>query len=1561
MIEYTSSKEKNRYETASNSLYSFHVCLFSEDGEMRELWLPKSVEGFYRFSDFPEHRFCSFEPRNEKWSVLCSAPACFVNVKLSESNEVTLCDEKLLRIENGEKTFTLYIENALKDHNIFKHYNVPRDVCIRLGRNPDNDILYGNKYVSRNHALLTRKAGIWEIEDLGSTYGTYVNGEKIHSMRLNLGDVIYIMGMRIIIGIDFISINDSARNITINSQKLTKPRQLQVGYSHYYTGEERKANCAYFNREPRKRLSIPDRMIDVEAPPMSMSQSQMPLLLRMGSSMVMGGSAALAGHYTMLLSSVLFPMLGHKYTEKEKQEYEKLRVEKYTEYLDVKKQEIAEACIEEQRILNRMYPSLNDIQIKYGKLSRLWERRPGDNDFMCIRLGLGNSKLSAIINYPERHFELEHDNLEEEMYRLVENPPPLKNVPLTISLSETPVLGIVGAECDCREYLLQIISQISVFHSCDEVKLVFLLDQCTLELMDFIRFLPHVWDEQYSMRFIATNKSEAFLIGDYLQTQIKEDLNTTGDMHKILKQRPFYLFCVTDSSLLEGHEFLKKLLKAELLHGISFIFTHRDLPKECEKIISLEDGKKGICRSLNSTELEDQRFTIDYFDEKQISEILSTVCNTRIKTVTQAQDMPKMITFLDMFNAGRIEQINALKRWKENNPTISLEAPVGFGTDGKIFTLDLHEKRQGPHGLVAGMTGSGKSEFLITYILSMAVNYHPYEVAFVLIDYKGGGLAGAFENPVTGTKLPHLVGTITNLDGSSIDRSLRCIESEIIHRQKVFSQIQGEVNEGTMDIYSYQKLFREGRVSEPMPHLFIVSDEFAELKQQQPEFMAKLISIARIGRSLGVHLILATQKPSGIVDEQIRSNTKFRVCLKVQDKSDSMDMLQRPEATELTDTGRFYLQVGYNEYFALGQSAWCGADYEPTDAISVRKDENVEFIDIAGQVIHTAKPRVNKTVSGIKQVVAVVNYLSELAEMLEVQPRNLCPPELPEKIDLEQLQRRYAEKVCGEMSVCFGLMDDPENQTQLPLIFDFEHCQNMLIIGDIGTGKTTAIQSILYSLCSKLSPEDFNFYILDYSSRLMKLFKHLPHCGGVLYEEESDSLDNFFNIVNEEISKRKKLFSLLEVDSFEAARKKERIPLILVVIDNLVGLSLSKEGEAISYKLPAILKSSSNYGVKFIISASHFNETSSRIRQELGETICFQMKDKYDYSELLGCKVTYIPRDVAGRGLVKFQDKSLEFHAGLMFAYLDEKERIYALKEALSKVGQAFCNSNGAMRIPVLDGNSSYEDFVGQFALRRIPIGFSIMDAKPVALPLMQFSLLGVYIGTNSARKSIISNILYAVQRENIEIWIAKRNENSIFNDNPDGISLRKVKNSDSITCTEENLKLLNQALLSTMASHREYLENYYSEHKLDENDEASFPRAFDSLYKNTTPVFLLIENVADFCKASPVILLSAFEVLFSKSAKRNVYIVGCFSPDDQKQFLENSLVALFSRNNMLLFGGNLDKQRIHSVPPGVLPTNNILPNVGIMKYRNKNYPILMPCGEITVDLETDPDMENIF
>ena len=237
--------------------------------------------------------------------------------------------------------------------------------------------------------------------------------------------------------------------------------------------------------------------------------------------------------------------------------------------------------------------------------------------------------------------------------------------------------------------------------------------------------------------------------------------------------------------------------------------------------------------------------------------------------------IPESVTFFDMYQIEKPEELHTEKRWKQNHAYRSLAVPLGLRAEDDIVELNLHEKAHGPHGLVAGTTGSGKSEIIQSYILSLALNFSPLEVGFLLIDYKGGGMANLFQN------LPHLLGTITNLDKAESTRAMASIKSELARRERIFSE--AKVN----NINGYNKKFLNGDVAEPLPHLFIISDEFAELKKEQPEFMSELVSTARVGRSLGMHLILATQKPSGVVDDQIWSNSHFHLCLKVQNEGDS--------------------------------------------------------------------------------------------------------------------------------------------------------------------------------------------------------------------------------------------------------------------------------------------------------------------------------------------------------------------------------------------------------------------------------------------------------------------------------------------------------------------------------------------------------------------------------------------------------------------------------------------------------------------------------------------------
>lgn len=1541
------------------SAFSYHLVLLSENDALRDLWLPAVPEGFLRFSDKPEHRFLSISAQDGYWTAVCRKPAFFQNVPIENSYDIRIEDGLLLKAEFEDRQYTLFAEKVDSDRLKLKNYFVSSDVVISIGAHSDCDICHACPHIADRHATIWRTDGRWTIRECNDAGDVYVNGNRNRTGELKIGDSIYLFGLRIVIGPSYLAINSDMELVKL-SANLQPYTVQQGGYSRYYGQELLEKTETYFNRLPRKRLKWEPQAITVEGPPMSLSNAQIPLMLRMGGSMVMGGTAALAGNFMTLITSVLFPFLSSKYTDKQRQEYERLRVSKYTEYLDKKSLEIIDAGKEELAALNKKYLALHEVIDAAKEKHRLWERRPVDDDFLHMRVGTGTQPMRTTIDYPARCFELESDFLEDKMYQLVEKPYNLENAPIVLPLTDARVCGILGSQEKRIAYLRNFILQMAVFHSYDEVKMVFLMNEADLEQLDCIRYLPHVWDDQRSLRFIATKEAEAYTLGEHIKKQM-EGKQISGDKwRELMKTRPYYVIFALDKKLLESHEVMKEIMQSDDNQGVSIIAAYDDLPKETQAILSLVSEQENTYTALGANGTEEVHFALDACDEKEADNVMRMLANTSLKSVTQAQSLPKMVTFLEMFKAGRIEQLNPLKRWRENNPVKSLAAPVGVAEDGTVFMLDLHEKRQGPHGLVAGMTGSGKSEFIITYILSMAVNYHPDEVAFVLIDYKGGGLADAFENPRTGVRLPHLVGTITNLDGASIQRSLMSIESELVRRQKIFSEVSKKLDESSMNIYTYQKLYRAGKVSEPMPHLFIISDEFAELKQQQPEFMEKLISAARIGRSLGVHLILATQKPSGVVNDQIRSNTKFRVCLRVQDRSDSQDMLKRPDAAELTDTGRFYLQVGYNEYFALGQSAWCGADYEPQDTVPTQRDDAIEFLDTMGQTVTQAKPKVKKTNSGMKQIGAVVQYLNDLAESQNIQPRSLWAEPLPPKLEHAKLAAEYGHPAEG-ISALIGLADDPMRQTQLPLYLDLMSLHHMALVGLAGTGKSSFFKTMLYSLVMNYTPETVNFYILDLSGGLLSAFKNMPHCGAYLTKENEADFERLLALVQDIVDERKKLFAEAEVFSYDDYVKIHKLPMALVILDGWTNIFDFAKGQQYSLGISKYMREATNYGVRFLFSVNHTNEFSSKVNQEFDYKIALQAKDKFEYNDILGLRNAILPTETPGRGLCNMEGRALEYQVAIPYCELNVQEQAMRLRKDLQNRAAQLQDCRAAQCLPVLDSDLEYSNFCQSFPLDRIPLGFSMRTMQPVAMPLQQLHTMGMYFGNPIGVKPVIFNVLSAFHRENADVIILRRASNTIFDRNGEKMLQSLYGDHCSIldTTAENVTKLFNLLVSEYIPKYRVPYRNEYCElHGIPATDKGRTVKAAKYIRSKTTPLLVLFESFADLVTADKD---AAFADVFGMLKGFNIYFAGCFYPEDEG-LSTNRIVRSFNKEDFaLLFGGQFHKQWITSIPSEFRSMEKVNPNYNrfVMKYHSECHRMVMPCGEL-LSADADPDEQEI-
>lgn len=1533
---------------------------------IRSVTLPEKKRGrFYLESDEDDNSF-SIEATDERWLLKSNKDKMLYDINGNIQREIELLPMQVYPILDDDAV--LYVEPDTWNRKSYQKIRLLQEQEITIGRSGENTIVYKNPFISKIHTVITPEEDKWIVSDYNSKNGTFVNGKAIEEQELSFGDIVYLMGLKIIFGKGFLAFNNPDGKVSVRDMERREisvtgsPEDLECLFQ-LPEAEKRIKSEQLFHRFPRKKKKFEAVPITVEAPPFALDSSQAPIVLRMGSSMVMGGSALMRGNYTSVLSMLLFPLLNHLYTDKDKKEYEKLRCEKYSEYLENKKEEIRNEKSAEEEILNDNYPSLSTVLTYPIEKKKLWERGNREEDFLHLRIGYGNLPLLASVNYPEKKFDLLEDPLEKEMYLLAKDKVILEQVPIMLPLVGNFICGVLGEEKEKLEFLIRVIIQIVFLHSYDEVKIVLLLDNEIKKEIPAVRFLPHIWNDERDFRFLATDLSSAHQVGEYLNKQLESELEKPRELKKILKERPYYVVLAWNKQIFDSIEILKSVTKEEKNLGVSVITFFEQVLQNSHEMIHLHSEGANKITYLREADSFGDEFFFDEVDEKLAVQMMQVIANTKLKLLQEAYALPKMITFLELFGVGKVEHLNPLKRWKENNPVKSLAVRIGVSADGTPFLMDLHEKYQGPHGLVAGMTGSGKSEFIITFILSLAINFHPDEVAFVLIDYKGGGLAGAFEDEERGIHLPHLVGTITNLDGSAIQRSLMSIESELKRRQRIFNEAKSAVNEGTMDIYTYQKLYRSGKVKTPLPHLFIISDEFAELKSQEPEFMDQLISAARIGRSLGVHLILATQKPSGVVNDQINSNAKFRVCLKVQTRADSNEMLQRPEAAELKETGRFYLQVGYNEYFALGQSAWCGAPYEPQEEAVVHRDDYVQFLDDAGQNIVQVRPAAEKKSSGVSQLVAIVQYLSDLAKKEQIALRKLWLEPLPSDISIQSLQEKYPLQRGDSIETVIGMIDDPENQRQYPLKFDFLKCKNFMVIGGNQAGKTTVLQTMLYTLICNYSPEDVNYYILDYSSMLLNVFDHTRYCGGVWGEGEEPEVEKFFKLLNEIIAERKAEFLAAEVNSFEAYREIRKIPLILVVIDNITGLSSWKGGQTIYYDLNILIREANSVGIKFLISAGSLDDILYKIKKELGTRLVLEAKNRFEYSDILGVQCRFEPKKVPGRGLWREEERPLECHIARYGFDGTEQRRTQKLKETIKHLAQRHCGAKQAKQILRISDTESYAEFCEDILPNRIPLGYSVSDIKKISMPLKQLYCMSLYFGNTNGIRIILQNYLYAALRNGMHLFIMKRCENSIFDTKVFQEMLLYQPGVTLFHSTEEDATRLWKDMYELICQRKKVRNEYCDAHGLSRTSSDSMRLCFSYMQSRTYPVWVIFERFLDFCQNVNKEAQSVMEKIFRDGKGYNYYFAGCYYPDDASALSVNPLHSAFNSEGFaLLYGGQFHRQGLVSLPMEYrnltkpLKTNNSC----VMRYHEELYPLWMPCsGEEAPDLEPD-DMDII-
>ena len=1245
----------------------------------------KNISTFW-IKDFDDNNnerdLIAIEKRDKGWVVI-SNDVCYLESKNIEEQlqKDTFYPLKIVDGNNNIISALLYIHK--ENDPTFDSYAIIDNGEYKIGTSGDQSIVLKNELISPTHAMLVKSDKGYEIKTVDTKYGIYVNDNKVGSKKLESGDKIFILGYTIIVLDDYIIMNGDAR---INSPSIIRKSLPKFTEELKDTPEDDNAvlynENDYFSRQPRFVTSINEEQMKIDNPPGKQEEDDTPLFYTIGPMITMTMTSAVSVSTSvinlmngksskssaipaiivaaaMIASTLLWPSLMRKWNKKKQKQKEEERQEKYKEYLNEKKNKIVNIRNNQHQVLIETYPDPKDLQNTIMSRKRnLWERQINSEDFLNVRVGIGTVPLKIKLNYSTEEFSMVEDNLKEELKKVTETAKDIAASPVAISLTERNKLVVIGETKYKESMLKSIILQLATYHAYNDLKLVFMINDTTSEIWENFKILPHTWSDAKDIRFFATNYDEMSKISFYLEQVFTSrkysdnDGKQTENNITFRNVRPYYLIVVDNIKKNKNIEIINKVLKEKENIGFGLIILNdgiSNLPNECNDFLTADgDSSAIITNDLNKE--NQQKFKMDNVDDLNIGLMCEKLSNIPIKSNQMFDDLKTSVGFLEIYKVGKVEQLNVLDRWEKNDPVNSLSVPIGIKSDGELFTLDLHEKFHGPHGLIAGMTGSGKSEFIIAYILSMCLNFSPEEVSFVLIDYKGGGLTGAFENKLTGVRLPHLAGTITNLDTAEIKRSLSSIQSELKRRQELFNEVKLKLNESTLDIYKYQQLYRQGLIDKPISHLFIISDEFAELQSQQSEFMTELISTARIGRSLGVHLILATQKPSGIVDDQIWSNSKFKVCLKVQERADSMDVIKRPDAVTLKQAGRFYLQVGYNDYFAIGQSAYTGTKYIPKDKIAKIVNRDISFINNIGDTIRSVETvKREEGISQGEELPAVLKYICEQAKTKNLVAKKLWLDKIPAEIFVTNLVRKYAFMAKSwEIKAVIGELDDPNNQRQDLLLLDFNEGGNTLIYGV--SGKEIMLSSIIYSLIINHSSDEINIYIIDFGSEMFGTFTNAPQVGDVVFINEQEKLVNLFNTISKELERRKKLFSDFN-GSYNLYIKNsgKTLPYIIIIINNYE--ALNENYEDFVDVIASLTREGEKYGIAFVISASGVNAVRGKTSQNFNKQFCLQFNDPNDYTSILGSTHGMIPSEIEGRGLVKIEGNIYEFQTAYPYKW----------------------------------------------------------------------------------------------------------------------------------------------------------------------------------------------------------------------------------------------------------------------------------------------------------------------
>lgn len=1209
-----------------------------------------------------------------------------------------------------------------------KHVYFDSNGTICLGRSEkkakdgtENAILVKLPFVSSRHMEFISRNGKIIVRDDGSTNGTFVNGEKVTQKELCAGDVISILTFRIVYDGYSLSFYNTENALTVRNAGKAPEQERK---------SEKNKEMIIFERSIRLKDSVKAERIVIPSPPAMGEKPQidyfstfLPAIITVTMGVVMffamGNVTSLLYSLPMSLSGIIMSVYNYRKQNREYGAKCKNAADDFRAKLRDTEEKLRSFNARQCSVMNADNPEISRlINAAQSRNSLLWNRQTGDEDFLNVRLGIGKQGTMAQVQM-DIPAAVANSEFAEECRDLREKYAYVDNVPICCDIRRNHITGIVGSTRDTGRLIRNILIQLTASHCYTDLKIVYLGRQAD---MDWISRLPHV----NALSASSQDKANAVLESVIPVLQEREKAvagnNTYGKTPVFF---PYILFIVADPSLFsKNHNTEKYIIKGEQL-GTGVIIAVEEieqLPNNSTSIIRMNNnvGEQFFQDSASCV----TRFTVETVTNSVGAVFADALAHVRVREepiADTAATIPTKYSFYDMLGIKSAKELDLKKRWQESDICSAIKAPLGISADGIVeLNISGSDSSDGPHGLVAGTTGSGKSETIVSYLLALTTQFSPFDLSLVIIDFKGGAMCNKFKG------VPHLVGSITNLADKEIERSIKTLDAELKHRQKLLQDASNAVSSHDIDnIDKYIKLFKAGKVKEPMPHMLIVVDEFAELKAQYPEFLKKLVSAARIGRSLGVHLILATQKPAGQVSDQIWSNSKFRICLKVQTEQDSKEVIKTDLAAKIKEAGRAYLMVGNNERFELFQSGYSGT--LDRAAMSGNSEQLSQF---NATVNHIAEFCSKEKIQGMPDL-----FMEPLAEVAVFQPK--------------QAQGDTA----GTIEI--GIYDDPAHKTQGVHTVSLAN-SNLLIIGSSQMGKTNLLQSVIRSLTERYTPGDVAIYILDFASQILRKFTDLNHVGGVVTSMDDEKLKHLMQLLDNEFTIRKEKFAKAGVSSMAAYRELggTDIPHIVVIIDNFTALKELYFQE--DTDLIRLCRDGLSVGITVVAANTQTRGLSYKYLSYFDARIALFNNDSAEYGNLFDhCRETV--EKIPGRCLIDHGNNLLDCQTFLAFNG--------NLNAAIADFVAGIRAKYGARRanvIPELPENLTTADLISQCSEfyqtpYSLSLGLDYETVSPVVRNLRRAGCLSLAGGPPEAQSAWLSGIIRqmdAVYSGKTKVWI---------------------------------------------------------------------------------------------------------------------------------------------------------------------------------------------------------------